>query len=251
MKYRNSLKQLTATMNEQEYNIPKNEGDIITAHLKLIKQLDVISSSSIAVFNLQKTKFEYLSSAGKFIKGFKKDQGYLDPFVFYTQMHPEDREFVIENQVRFLKLLINLPVSQRKKYKLCEDFRMKDDKDEWFRLVSQVQVLELDLSGNIWLTTDTIDLSPDIDISKSSNAMLLNIETKDRVIFGDQTEVNISIREKEVLHLLSTGASSKEISSQLYISFNTVNNHRKNIIHKLNVVNTAQAVRLGASLGII
>lgn len=48
-------------------------------------------------------------------------------------------------------------------------------------------------------------------------------------------------REIEVLQLLSTGASNREIGSKLYISENTVRNHVRNILEKLHLNNRVQA----------
>ena len=51
------------------------------------------------------------------------------------------------------------------------------------------------------------------------------------------------MKEKEVLKFIAEGKSSKEISSVMGISFNTVNVHRNNIMHKLNLHKTAELVR--------
>ncbi len=48
-------------------------------------------------------------------------------------------------------------------------------------------------------------------------------------------------REVDVLRQLSTGASNKEIANALYISENTVRNHVRNILDKLQVSNRVQA----------
>lgn len=52
----------------------------------------------------------------------------------------------------------------------------------------------------------------------------------------------ISEREKEVAKLLSKGHSSKSIGEKLNISFYTVESHRKNLLEKLNVKNTAELI---------
>lgn len=54
----------------------------------------------------------------------------------------------------------------------------------------------------------------------------------------------ISAREQEILHLIAYEYSSKEIAAKLYISRETVNSHRKNIMVKLGVKNTAGMVRV-------
>ena len=53
----------------------------------------------------------------------------------------------------------------------------------------------------------------------------------------------ISKREQEVLHLLAQGFSSKEIADKLYISDHTSMTHRKNLIAKYNVRNTAELIK--------
>ena len=62
---------------------------------------------------------------------------------------------------------------------------------------------------------------------------------------------NISSREQEVLHLIAYENTSQEIASKLYISSHTATSHRKNLMEKLNVKNTAGLVRRGFELGFL
>ncbi len=62
-----------------------------------------------------------------------------------------------------------------------------------------------------------------------------NIATMDRC--------RISSREKEVLYLIADGYSAKEIADKLHISPHTAINHRKNLISKFMVKNTAELVK--------
>ena len=50
-------------------------------------------------------------------------------------------------------------------------------------------------------------------------------------------------REKEILRLLVASYSSQEIAKQLFISKRTVENHRANMMLKLNVKNTAALIK--------
>ena len=60
-----------------------------------------------------------------------------------------------------------------------------------------------------------------------------------------------SAREIEVLKLLMKGYESKQIGEKLFISSNTVDNHRKNMIRKLNARDTTALVQLTKQLGIL
>ena len=50
-------------------------------------------------------------------------------------------------------------------------------------------------------------------------------------------------REKEVLGLIADGLTNIEIADKLFVSSSTVDSHRKNLISKLHVKNTAALVR--------
>ena len=52
----------------------------------------------------------------------------------------------------------------------------------------------------------------------------------------------LTARERDILQLISGGASNKDIAEKLFISGKTVSNHITNIFSKLQVANRAQAV---------
>jgi len=61
----------------------------------------------------------------------------------------------------------------------------------------------------------------------------------------------LSERELEVLRLIATGATNREIAQDLVIAVNTVKKHVSNILGKLEVVNRRQAARRARDLGLI
>lgn len=61
----------------------------------------------------------------------------------------------------------------------------------------------------------------------------------------------ITNREQEVLHLIAYEHSSKEIAKKLFVSYETVNSHRKNMMDKLGVKNTAGLVRVAFERGLM
>jgi len=58
-------------------------------------------------------------------------------------------------------------------------------------------------------------------------------------------------REQEVMRFLAEGLSSKKIAKKLFISPKTVENHRANIMNKLDLHNTIELIRYAAKLGLI
>lgn len=61
----------------------------------------------------------------------------------------------------------------------------------------------------------------------------------------------VSRREKEVLQLIAEGLTNAEISEKLFISIPTVNTHRKSLLEKLEVKNTATLIGKAIKMGLI
>jgi DNA-binding NarL/FixJ family response regulator len=59
-----------------------------------------------------------------------------------------------------------------------------------------------------------------------------------------EDELRITQREKDVLKLILAGNTTLEICEKLFITKNTVDSHRKNLLSKLGVRNTAELVKL-------
>jgi len=82
-------------------------------------------------------------------------------------------------------------------------------------------------------------------ISKESmNNYLARVRGKEKGL-----TLALSAREREVLQLLVEGLSNKEIAAQLIISVKTVETHRSNIMHKLNLKDKTDLVRYALRRG--
>lgn len=70
--------------------------------------------------------------------------------------------------------------------------------------------------------------------------------------FTEPTDTcELTVREKEILHLVVVGLGNIEIGKNLCISENTVKNHVRSIFKKLHVVNRVQAVSRAYSLNLL
>ena len=67
---------------------------------------------------------------------------------------------------------------------------------------------------------------------------------------SEQSTTPLSDREREVLVLMATGATNREIAASLYLSPHTVKEHTSALYRKLEVRNRAEAVRRAERLGI-
>jgi DNA-binding NarL/FixJ family response regulator len=66
-----------------------------------------------------------------------------------------------------------------------------------------------------------------------------------------EMEEELSVREKDVLQLLASGLTNKEIGNKLGIAENTVKNHLKNILGKLHLENRVQAATFALQKGFV
>ncbi|KIX20569.1 LuxR family transcriptional regulator [Flavobacterium sp. 316] len=65
------------------------------------------------------------------------------------------------------------------------------------------------------------------------------------------TTTELSNREKEILILIAKQYTAAEIAEKTFISLNTVNTHKRNLLSKLNVKNTAGLVKYAIELGLL
>lgn len=67
----------------------------------------------------------------------------------------------------------------------------------------------------------------------------------------DDGKFSFSNRETEIVRLLANGLSTQEVADKLFLSFYTIESHRKNMLNKLNLRNTAELVKYAAHLGLL
>ena len=88
----------------------------------------------------------------------------------------------------------------------------------------------------------SIRVSLDIEVKDPGEAMF---HIKKKLHQPNQLTIKnhkLSIREIEILGLIMLGYTNHEIAEKLFISYETVRSHRKNILTKTGACNTAQLI---------
>lgn len=80
---------------------------------------------------------------------------------------------------------------------------------------------------------------------------IMNSFNKDRQKANNSPFPQISRREKQVLQLIVDEYTTSEIAGKLFISFGTVETHRRNLLIKLGARNTAGLVRVALEYGLL
>ena len=69
---------------------------------------------------------------------------------------------------------------------------------------------------------------------------------------NDLKEVpRLTRREKEILELIGKGYTTQQIAAELFISTHTVESHRKNLMEKFGVPNTATVIKMATDFGLM
>lgn len=99
-------------------------------------------------------------------------------------------------------------------------------------------------AGYLLKPFDGKDIMASLEIAIFNNAQQHQNEQQDLTLeqMNDVLPVPLSQREFEVLSLLQTGKTNKEVGDALYISVNTVKSHLLHLFEKLDVSNRTQAL---------
>jgi two-component system, NarL family, nitrate/nitrite response regulator NarL len=81
-------------------------------------------------------------------------------------------------------------------------------------------------------------MSVDINLSANEKEKLISVPT-------------LSSREKEVLVLIADGFTNPQIAAKLFLSMHTVDSHRKNLLTKFEVNNTASLIKLASKYNLV
>jgi DNA-binding NarL/FixJ family response regulator len=122
-----------------------------------------------------------------------------------------------------------------------------------------IEMLEAGASGYLLKNTGMDELLTalrtaargDSYFSQQVSATLLHAITQKKASGGSKSNGPLSERETEVLRLIVQEFSNGEIAEKLFISIRTVDTHRRNLLEKLQVKNTAGLVRYAMEKGLV
>ena len=237
--YESLMKRQIFDENDLDYSI-------LDKYFNLLKYLDELENSAFEIFDLYKRKHLYYSPKFSSMLGFdisgdiEENHHLID-----SKIHPDDAFELFQIGNYYMRMMLEVPIEERKSFKLFTEFRILNGREEYIRVIKQYVALELDKKGNVWLGLNTINISPDNDINKGVKSRAVNIKTGEIFLINAKNKLDklpLSERELEILEHVAKGFSSKQIAEILFISSHTVNTHRQRIIEKLGVSNTQEAV---------
>ncbi len=216
------------------------------SHYKKLWNFFLIGDSYYFVLNHHSLTFEFVSKEVEEVMGYHPSE--FDIQFMNGKLHPDDRSWFLAIGSGIKNFFSQLPVEKMLKYKVRYDIRFRKQNGDYARILYQGILLEHDETGRF---LRTLSIHTDITYLKQEGKPVLSFIGMDGepsyrdVAFQNtfiETKEELTAREKEVLTLLIKGKLSKEISSILKISKQTVDTHRKNMLHKKNLSNTGELI---------
>lgn len=233
-------------LNHQRFDKDDMDVGILQKNIDKLSTSTFLRGCALSIFDVYKQKHVYESEYHKEL--------FKEPNKVYSEVkiHPDDSEALLKNGIAtFRHLFSNNTNAQFNK--LIREYRALV-KGEYKRITEQIQILEFDKIGNIWLSLSIVDIAPNQALPYIVNSKIVNFKTGE--VFSpvdryfNQKRI-LSVREIEIIKLIALGMLSKEISEKLHISVNTVNTHRQNILKKFDVDTSIEAIRYAENLGLI
>lgn len=220
-----------------------------------VQAFSQMSQSCIFTVDVFKERYDFASDNFATIFGYNptwiktiRKQGDL----LEERIHPDDRAQLVGYQIEHGQFIYSLPQEQRNDYQQIFRIRMLNARQEYVNVISRHQVIQTDKNGKAWMIMGVVDISPDQTPAERIRRTVINRKTGEvlasAVVAAEQ---RLTKREKEILILIRQGFLSKEIACKLNLSIYTVNNHRKNILAKLDVDNVIEAINRAESSGIL
>ena len=215
-------------------------------------KLSEVTHSVVLVFDCYTNKFVFVSNNIPKLYGLEPCRLFVDGHQPVIEViHPDDIDHGLLVRKKIYSILRSFSNEEKMNYKAIHEMRVRNIRGEYIRIIEQEQVLALDKSGNIWLMLSVIDIdaSHELEIIKTH---LYNFNTGEQIFvdLSDTLDEPLTNRELEVLRLMKKGLLSKEIANTLKVSINTINSHRQNILYKLRVDNSIEAVNCACRLGL-
>ena len=170
-----------------------------------------------------------------------------------SRIHPDDQQQLQALQIRLSQFIYSLPPEQRNDYSNIYSYRVRNARQQYVRVISRQRVLEKDSTGKAWLILGSMDIAPNQKDSDQVYCTVLNLkngQTFSPTLLATP-QIHLTQRELEILRLIQKGLLSKEIAHNLCISIHTVHIHRQNLLHKLGVQNSIEAINAGLEFGLL
>ncbi|HVE62128.1 MAG TPA: helix-turn-helix transcriptional regulator [Chitinophagaceae bacterium] len=200
--------------------------------------------SIIIIHNLETRSVEYMSARGlKILNTTLKELQEMGPGYFDIYFNPEDAQTYTPKILAMLDR--NDPEEVISYFQQVRG--RKEEEFKWY--LSASKVFMCDEKGE---PSFAITAAHPADELKSFTYKIEKLLGQNEMMRGNLSKfARLTNREKQVIKLLVEGHSSASIAEKLYVSFFTIEQHRKNIKNKLGVKNMPELVKFAQAFDLV
>ncbi len=222
-----------------------------------LEQLIGRSGCYCFAYDYRSRRFPYVSAGVQRILGYDRRAwqiGGLDALL--QAVHPADRHALQQVNHRIANELQQCRADERSDLSFVYALRLITADGRVLHLSHHVALLQLAPDGT---PLSAFTMVTDITPFRQRPECRLHVrqrgpegEVPVRTIpLGPEPETDFTPRECEVLKLVARGLSSREIARRLFISYNTVCTHRKNLLRKADVGCTVELIDVAREMGLV
>lgn len=249
------MKAIQSDLNEkllqQEFSISDSENLQLKKCQEIAQNFVALENGIAVLSDLQNNKsYVYSGKLADSLDIFQEESKQEIESIWEEELFAKlDTEDVLQKhllELQFFHFIKTIPFEEHKDYCVVSRLRIADNPNQKALLHKMFYFTNPD-DKNVELALCLYHF--DFLNSSIHHGMIINTANSSVI---HQTEAGnstfLSGREKEILKMIQDGKRSKEIAELLFISINTVNRHRQNILEKLRVRNTTEACSVAAKL---
>ncbi|MBN1337939.1 MAG: PAS domain-containing protein [Bacteroidales bacterium] len=237
-------------MNSQANQVVEDDihtliSDYIKTNHKIIHQVrflkNIISQLNIAIFihDLRKLRHIWTNDNYFNIIGYSdKEVKQMGPDWAKQNYHPDDIE-IIGDRIEYFR--------QGEGVAFSGIYRIRHKDGHWVWVYSNSIVYKRDKEG---LPEQILGICIDFTDNFKTMKQFKDLYRENQQLRHELGISCLTKREKQIIRQIAGGKTSQEIADELHISIYTANNHRKNILKKLELKNIADLVHFASECGL-
>lgn len=189
------------------------------------------------IYNCAIAQVELTSNSITKILGINSPEDFTIEFIL-EHIHPEDLPYFFDFENEVTAFFSRLPVEKVLKYKVNYQYRIRRIDGSYIRIMQQALPIQTNEEGT---AVRMLNIHTDIShlrVENNSTLSFIGLEGEPSILNYaysknfPKTKDRLTKKENEILRLLVTGKTSYEVANTLFISKNTVDTHRKNMLKK-------------------
>ena len=182
----------------------------------------------------------YLNKYAIEITGYTREEAdSLGSEYFRKVLHPDDYEVIPQSINHLLKIDSDIVYGGA--------YKFKPKGKDYIWMLGRTKVLKRNPDGT---PKQFINSAIQLDEEFHAHNQIFALLKENKRFLNENTVLKLTKREREVLKHLADGHCAKKISKKLNVSESTVISHRKNMLRKLSIHNTATLVSFAVENGL-